>query len=74
MVDAYQPGSLKAVDTTHVPPCTIWAPWACREVTAWYGLVKIAGARKATPWWSAPPPRRGWQRFAAPGQKRAVAA
>ena len=41
VVDATQPGSLKKVDTTHVPLSHYLGAVGMPGVTAWYGLVKI---------------------------------
>ena len=41
VVDASQPGSLKKVDTTHVPLSHYLGAVGMPGVTAWYGLVKI---------------------------------
>jgi len=41
VVDATQPGSLRKVDTTHVPLSAYLGAVGMPGVTAWYGLVKI---------------------------------
>jgi hypothetical protein len=41
VVDATQPGSLRKVDTTHVPLAAYLGAVGMPGVTAWYGLVKI---------------------------------
>lgn len=41
VVDAWQPGALKKVDTTHVPLSHYLGAVGMPGVTAWYGLVKI---------------------------------
>jgi NADPH-dependent curcumin reductase len=41
VVDATQPGTLRKVDTTHVPASAYLGAVGMPGVTAWYGLVKI---------------------------------
>jgi NADPH-dependent curcumin reductase CurA len=46
VVDANQPGSLKKVDTTHVPLSHYLGAVGMPGVTAWYGLVKIIAPKE----------------------------
>lgn len=46
VVDAGQPGSLKKVDTTHVPLSYYLGAVGMPGVTAWYGLVKIIAPKE----------------------------
>ena len=46
VVDASQPGSLKKVDTTHVPLSHYLGAVGMPGVTAWYGLVKIIAPKE----------------------------
>ncbi|MCO5104408.1 MAG: NADP-dependent oxidoreductase [Burkholderiaceae bacterium] len=46
VVDAGQPGSLKKVDTTHVPLSHYLGAVGMPGVTAWYGLVKIIAPKE----------------------------
>ncbi|AVO42670.1 NADP-dependent oxidoreductase [Simplicispira suum] len=46
VVDASQPGSLKKVDTTHVPLSYYLGAVGMPGVTAWYGLVKIIAPKE----------------------------
>lgn len=46
VVDAEQPGSLRKVDTTHVPLSHYLGAVGMPGVTAWYGLVKIIEPRE----------------------------
>ena len=41
IVDAAQPGTMRKVDTTHVPLSAYLGPVGMPGVTAWYGLLKI---------------------------------
>ena len=46
VVDASEPGSLKKVDTTHVPLSHYLGAVGMPGVTAWYGLVKIIAPKE----------------------------
>ena len=46
VVDANQPGSLRKVDTTHVPLSHYLGAVGMPGVTAWYGLVKIIAPKE----------------------------
>jgi NADPH-dependent curcumin reductase CurA len=57
VVDVSQPGTLRKVDTTHIPLSAYLGAVGMPGVTAWYGLVKICTpkeARSAVRWGSWP--------------------